>query len=67
MVDFDAVDKDSNGAVTRAEWDVLELDDRKKRLDDEDSKRDMQRSVVKFCLAGMLLYPFSIIVSTHSR
>jgi len=63
MVDFDTVDKDSNGAVTRAEWDALELDARAKKLDDEDSKRDMQRAVVYFCLAGMLLYPFSIIVT----
>jgi len=63
MTEFKAADLDSNGSICVDEWALLDLEDRRRRLDDEDSKRDMQRRVVYFCLFGMLLYPFCIIVT----
>ena len=50
--------------LTKFEWEKLELEDRRRRLDDEDSKRDQQRKMVWFALAGMLLYPFSIVLTS---
>ena len=50
--------------LTKFEWEKLELEDRRRRLDDEDSKRDQQRKMVWFALTGMLLYPFSIVLTS---
>jgi FtsH-binding integral membrane protein len=63
MTEFDKLDVNKDNLVSRDEFALLELENRRRVLDDEDSKRDMQRAVVYFCLAGMLLYPFSIIVT----
>ena len=63
MTEFDKLDINKDNSVSRDEFALLELENRRRVLDDEDSKRDMQRAVVYFCLAGMLLYPFSIIVT----
>ena len=65
MTEFDKLDVNKDNLVNRDEFALLELDARAKKLDDENSKRDMQRRVVYFCLAGMLLYPFSIIVTAY--
>ena len=64
MVGFDKADTDKSGCIDKDEWALLDLEDRRRRLDDEDSKRDMQRRVVYFCLLGMLLYPFCIIITS---
>ena len=64
LTEFDKADADSNGHIDKREWDRLELEDRRRRLDDEDSKRDQQRKMVWFALAGMLLYPFSIVLTS---
>tara|TARA_R110002073_G_scaffold307760_1_gene477511 strand:+ start:114 stop:440 length:327 start_codon:yes stop_codon:yes gene_type:complete len=63
MTEFEKADADKNGSIDQQEWSALELEDRRRRLDDEDSKRDQQRRMVWFALFGMLLYPFSIIVT----
>tara|TARA_B100000768_G_scaffold44768_1_gene43565 strand:+ start:779 stop:1102 length:324 start_codon:yes stop_codon:yes gene_type:complete len=64
MTEFDKIDTDKSGSIDRKEWDALELEDKRRRLDDEDSKRDQQRRMVWFALGGMLLYPFSIIATS---
>jgi|TARA_R110000796_G_scaffold127410_1_gene242730 hypothetical protein len=63
---FEQADVDKNGSIDSAEWNALELEDRRRRLDDEDSKRDQQRAMVWFSLAGMLLYPFAIILTAFT-
>jgi len=40
------------------------LDAKRKRLDDEDAMRDAQRNMAWFALFGMLLYPFSVVLSS---
>ena len=64
MTEFEAADTNGSGAVEKEEWDALALEDRRRRLDDEDSKRDQQRKMVWFALLGMLLYPASIVVTS---
>jgi len=64
MTEFDKYDADGNGHIDPAEWQRLELSERKMRIDDENSKRDQQRSMIWFALGGMLLYPFSIVATS---
>ncbi len=64
MTEFEKADVDGSGAVDKQEWDDLALEDRKRRLDDEDAKRDQQRKMVWFALSGMLLYPASIVITS---
>ena len=52
---------DLNGdGVIDAEERKLMLEDRRRRLEDDDRQRDQIRVMVWFALAGMLLYPFGI-------
>ena len=62
MSEFDKADKDGNGSVDKSEWDALLLDDKRMQIEDENSKRDQQRKMVWFSLAGLLLYPVMIIL-----
>ena len=64
MTSFEDVDTNGSGSIDRSEWDALELEDRRRRLDDEDSQRDAQRRMAWFCLAGMLAYPFLVLLCT---
>ena len=61
MKKFEDFDKDGNGNIDKAEWDALEYEDRKRRLEDEDAQRDAQRRMTWFALSGMLLYPFAVV------
>lgn len=45
------------------EEDVLELEERKIRLENEDKKEDAQRRMAWFSLAGMLFYPFAVVLA----
>ena len=40
MTSFEEADKDCNGAIEKAEWDTLLLDDKRRRIEDEDAHRD---------------------------
>ncbi len=62
MSEFNKADKDGNGSVDKSEWDALLLDDKRMQIEDENSKRDQQRKMVWFSLAGLLLYPVMIII-----
>ena len=64
MTEFEKYDTDGNGHIDPAEWQKLELEDRRMRIDDENSKRDQQRPMIWFALGGMLLYPFSIVATS---
>jgi len=62
MSEFEKADLDGNGSVDKSEWDALLLDDKRMQIEDENSKRDQQRKMVWFFLAGLLLYPVMIII-----
>jgi hypothetical protein len=62
MTSFEEVDVDNSGSIDKTEWDSLALEDRRRRLDDEDAQRDAQRRMAWFCLAGMLAYPFLVLL-----
>ena len=64
MSKFEDIDKDQNGTIDREEWDSMRLEFERKRLEDEDAKRDSQRKMAWFSLVGMLIYPSGVILSS---
>jgi hypothetical protein len=62
MTDFDKMDLDKNGSISREEWE-LEMTRRRLEIEDENSKRDQQRLMVWFALFGMLGYPLFVFAS----
>ena len=61
-VDSEIAKKDLNGDghISQEEYD-LDLEFKRKRLEDEDAMRDAQRAMAWFALFGMLLYPACVI------
>ncbi len=61
-------DSDGDGVVTDAEMahaeKLMELQNRKALMENEDKKQDAQRNMAWFALAGMLLYPFSVVLAS---
>ena len=56
-------DLNGDGHLDKVEMEMM-LDAKRKRLDDEDAMRDAQRNMAWFALFGMLLYPFSVVLSS---
>ena len=59
MVDDYGLDKD--GKLDAEEREIY-LEDRRRRMEDEDAKRDAQRNMTWFALSGMVLYPAAILL-----
>ena len=54
-------DLDKNGKLDAEEREIY-LEDRRRRMEDEDAKRDAQRNMTWFALSGMVLYPAAILL-----
>jgi hypothetical protein len=63
MTDIDQYDRNGNGRIDPEEMAWIELEDRRRKMEDADAQRDQQRKMVWFVLFGMLGYPLFIIVS----
>jgi len=61
MTSFEEADKNNTGSIEKHEWDLLLLEDKRRRIEDEDAHRDQTRKMAWFALWGMLLYPFGVI------
>jgi hypothetical protein len=59
---FHPADLNGDGHID-AEEKAMELEFRRKTLEDQDAMRDAQRSMAWFALAGMLLYPFAVVLA----
>ena len=55
-------DVNGDNHISEAEMSIM-LEAKKKRLEDEDAMRDAQRNMAWFALAGMLLYPFAVVIA----
>ena len=64
MTEFDKADVDGSGCIDQVEWDKLALDDKRRRIEDEDAHRDQTRKMAWFALWGMLLYPSGVVVTS---
>jgi hypothetical protein len=59
---YHPADLNGDGKVDDEEK-AMELEFRRKMLEDQDAMRDAQRSMAWFALGGMLLYPFSVVLA----
>ena len=61
------LDKDGDGVVSddeiAMEERMIELEDMRSDMENEDKKQDAQRNMAWFALAGLLLYPFAVVIS----
>ena len=57
----DEYDLDKNGKLDAEEREIY-LEDRRRKMEDEDAKRDAQRNITWFALSGMVLYPAAILL-----
>ena len=61
------LDVDGDGVVSDEELEMdrkmLELQDMKSDMENEDKKQDAQRNMAWFALAGMLFYPFAVVIA----
>ena len=55
-------DLNGNGKIDPDEREIM-LEDRRRRMEDQDAKRDTQRRLTVACTAGMLLYPLVIVLA----
>lgn len=63
---YNQLDSDGDGVITDDEMAqaeaIMELEFRKVTMENEDKKADAQRNMAWFALAGMLLYPFAVVI-----
>ena len=56
-------DANGNGVIDQDELALIELEDRRRKMEDEDAQRDSIRKMAWFALFGLLLYPFGIFMA----
>jgi len=62
-----AANMDTNGdGHISAEEAAMDLEFKRKRLEDNDAMRDAQRQMAWFALFGMLLYPFAVVLAVFA-
>ena len=64
MTEFEKADINGNGVIEKAEWNKLALEDRRLEMIDRDLKRNAERRFTGAALAGMLIYPFFILLAS---
>lgn len=57
------MDTNNDGHISVAEAE-MELEFKRKKLEDNDAMRDAQRKMAWFALFGMLLYPFAVVIAS---
>ena len=61
---FHPADSNGDGKVSNREEEMY-LEFKRKELEDADAMRDAQRKMAWFALAGMLLYPFAVVLAMY--
>lgn len=61
MTELEKYDTNGNGVIDPHELAAIELEDRRRKMLDDDAHRDQQRKMVWYVLAGMLGYPLFVI------
>lgn len=56
-------DLNGNGVIDPEEREIM-IEDRRRKMEDADAKRDAQRRMTWFALAGMVLYPLAILLAS---
>jgi len=55
-------DANGNGVIDSDELALIELEDRRRKMEDADAQRDSIRKMAWFALFGLLLYPIGILI-----
>jgi len=55
-------DMNGDGHISKEEME-MHLEFKRKELEDQDAMRDAQRNMTWFALAGLLLYPFAVVIA----
>jgi len=61
---LDKYDENGNGQIDPHELALIELEDKRRRMEDEDAQRDQQRKMIWYVLFGMLGYPLFVMGSS---
>lgn len=68
MSEFDKIDGDGNGYIDEKEFNAyraeIELEDKRRRMEDDDNQRDAIRKMAWFSLIGLLIYPIGIAITS---
>lgn len=56
------MDRNGDGHISKEEYE-MDMEFKRKKLEDEDAMRDAQRNMAWFALFGMLLYPFAVVLA----
>lgn len=63
MTELEKYDTNGNGVLDPHELQAIELEDRRRQMEDADAKRDAQRKITYFAASGVLLFPFSVVAT----
>jgi hypothetical protein len=63
MTDLEKYDTNGNGKLDPEELALIELEDRRRKMEDEDAQRDAIRRMAWFALIGLLVYPIGIFLA----
>ena len=62
MTELERYDLNGDGVLDTEERKIM-LEDRRRKMEDDDKQRDSIRAMAWFALAGLLLYPFGIFLA----
>ena len=63
MTEFEKADIDGDGVVSKEEMEIY-LEDKRRRMEDDDAQRDAIRKMAWFSLIGLLIYPIGIAITS---
>ena len=60
MTEFEKLDTDQNGSLSKDEFAKLDVLNKRLTIQDADAKRNLERKLVTMSALGLVLYPFII-------
>jgi FtsH-binding integral membrane protein len=63
MTEFEKADLDGDGVISQEEMEIY-LEDKRRRMLDDDAQRDAIRKMAWFSLIGLLVYPIGIAITS---
>ena len=63
MTEFEKADLDGDGVISQEEMQIY-LEDKRRRMEDDDAQRDAIRKMAWFSLIGLLVYPIGIAITS---
>jgi uncharacterized membrane protein len=64
MTEFDKLDTDNDGSLSKDEFAKLDVLNKRLTIQDADAKRNLERKLVTMSAIGLVLYPFIILLAS---